>query len=523
MADPPGPPAPPRARPAAGWKPAVLVALLLAALQTAPYVRASLSPPPGRAFVGFFWFVDDAYNYLSFVEQAASGAVLFHNKLVLEDHPAVLFNLEWWTVGVVSRLLGGHPIFAYRLFGLAALAALVVGLDRWLVAAGLPPSHRVAALLLVTTGAGLGGVRFLLGVPLARCLDLTTGLFPILETLSNPHFVAGTALLLWSLRAHAGPAGAREFVAAAALGTALGLTRPYDLILLAAIRTIVVVTTEPIRAWWRHGAAMAALLPVAAYNYWVFYRQPAFIFYTEAAYVFPTRVDFAWALGPAAALAVAALALRGGASFREGAAGVARLHFAAWCAIAAVVVALRPVHFSLQFLVGAGLPLLALAAVGLGRLPVAYTMGAALALSSTAVAAIGLTLQPTLAAYVPAERLALAWELRRDCRAGDRLVSPADIGLWAGGFTACRAFTSHAIEPAHGERREAVRMFYEQGDPAGRAAFLERVCATHVVLPASGRGDHWVEPRVRLEPVAVAGTAGRQLAAYRVASSCTAR
>ena len=28
-------------------------------------------------------------------------------------------------------------------------------------------------------------------------------------------------------------------------------------------------------------------------------------------------------------------------------------------------------------------------------------------------------------------------------------------------------------------------MFYEQGDPAGRAAFLERVCATHVVLPAS--------------------------------------
>ena len=89
MPDPPEPPAPPGAPPGAGWTPVILVGLLLAALSTAPYVRASLSPPPGLAFVGFFWFVDDSYNYLSFVQQAEAGAVLFHNKLVLEDHPAV--------------------------------------------------------------------------------------------------------------------------------------------------------------------------------------------------------------------------------------------------------------------------------------------------------------------------------------------------------------------------------------------------------------------------------------------------
>jgi len=523
MADPPAPPAPPGTRPAAGWKPVILVGLLLAALSTAPYVRAFLSPPPGLAFVGFFWFDDDAYNYLSFVQQAEAGAALFHNKLVLEDHPAVLFNLEWWTVGVLSRLLGGHPLIAYRMFGMAALVALVLGIDRWLLGAGLPRSHRLPALLLVTTGAGLGGVRFLLGAPVERCLDLTTGFFPILEVLSNPHFVAGTALLLWALLAHAAPAGARSFLAASALGTALGLTRPYDLVVLAAIRTVVVALAVPVREWWRHGAAMAALLPVAAYNYWVFYRQPAFTFYTKAEYVFPTRADFAWSLGPAAVLGLAALGAGSVPTFREGHAGVARLHFAVWCAIAVVVFALRPVHFSLQFLVGVGLPLLALAAIGLGRLPVGYTIGAALALSSTAVAAMWLTLQPTLGAYAPAERIALAWELRRDCRAGDRLVAPADIGLWAGGYTACRAFTSHAIEPAHGERLEAVRMFYEQGDPAGRAAFLERVCATHVVLPASRPAAHWVDRRIGLEPVAVAGTAHRQLAAYRIASSCSAR
>src|SRR5512132_2464912 len=122
MADPPESPAPPSAGPAADWKPVILVGLLMAALATAPYVRASLSPPPGLAFAGFFWFVDDSYNYLSFVQQAEAGAVLFHNKLVFADHPAALLNLEWWTVGVVSRALGGHPLVAYRLFGLFALA-----------------------------------------------------------------------------------------------------------------------------------------------------------------------------------------------------------------------------------------------------------------------------------------------------------------------------------------------------------------------------------------------------------------
>jgi hypothetical protein len=293
--------------------------------------------------------------------------------------------------------------------------------------------------------------------------------------------------------------------------------------MLAAIRTITVLLTEPPRRWLRHAAAMAALIPVVAYNYWVFYRQPAFRFYADAEYVFPTRVEFAWALGPAAVLALGTLGGRWAWTEGPARARVTLVHFAVWCAFAAAVIAVRPVHFSLQFLVGVGVPLLCLAAVGLARWPVRYTAAAAAAFSTTAIAAVWLTLQPTLGAYALAERVALAWELRRDCRAGDRLVAPGDIGLWAGGYTACRAFTSHAIEPAHEERRDSVRMFYEQGEPVGRAAFLERVCATHVVLPASRPADQMVDKRVTLAPVAVAGAPPRQLAAYRVSSACTGR
>lgn len=504
----------------------MLVTLLLAAVSTAPYVAAFVAPPAGRAFVGYFWFDDDAYNYLSFVQQAEAGASIFHNKLVLEEHPAALVNLEWLAVGRISRLLGGRPLLAYRLFGLAALVALVAGIDRWLLASGLPGSHRLAALLLVTTAAGFGGVRFALGAPASRCLDLATGLFPILEILANPHFVAGTALLLWALLAHAAPFGGRQVAGAAGLGTVLALTRPYDLVVLVFVRTVVVAFTESPRQWWRHAVAMAALVPAAAYNYWVFYRQAAFAFYADAAYVFPSRSDLAWALGPATLVAAAALLSHhrpspGGRP--RGPATVARLHLAAWCGIAVMVFLLRPVQFSLQFLVGVGVPLLALAAVGLASWPVGWTVAAAAALSSTAVAGLWLMTQPSMPAYVPAEQLAMAWALRADCRPGDRLIAPADIGLWAGGFTACRAFTSHGIEPAHEERLGAVRAFYERGDPAGRAAFLERVCATHVVLPSARPATYWVDGRVRLQPVAVAGGADRGLAAYRVFSACTAR
>jgi hypothetical protein len=502
----------------------VLVTLLLAVASSAPYARAALSPPAGTAFVGFFWFDDDAYNYLSFVQQSESGAVLFHNKLVWEDHPASLVNLEWLAVGWISRALGGRPIVAYRVFGVAALFALVLAADWWLTAAGIPPAHRMAALLLVTTGGGLGGIRFLAGMPAERCLDLTSGAFPVLETLSNPHFVVGTALLLWTLRAAAHAQTGAGIVAAGALGTVLGLTRPYDLVVVVGIRSVVVALSGRARSWWRHAAFVAALAPVVAYNYWAFYLQPAFRFYTDAEYVFPSRADVAWALGPAFALAVPTVASDAWSSaLRATPAGRARLHLAVWCAFGAVVFAARPVHFSLQFLVGIGLPLLALAAVTLSRAVPAWSAAAAAAFASTGVVAVWMILRPTLSVYAPVERFALARALRADCRPGDRLVAPGDIGLWAGGLTACRAFTSHGIEPHHAERQEAIRIFYQDGDPAGRAAFLERICATHVVFPASRPAAAWVDARVRLDPVAVAGAPPRTLAAYRIASSCASR
>ena len=486
MGDPPGPPARRFFRDRA----VLLVTLLLAVFATAPYVRATLVAPPGTAFIGWFWFTDDAYNYLSYVQQAEDGALAFRNRLVLEPHAPALVNPEWSLVGFLSRALGRRPILAYRLFALVAIYVLVAGIRAWLADAGLPETHVVPALLLVTLGGGAGAACLWSGRPVQRCLDLGNGLFPFLEIIANPHFVIGTALLLWSMRAFRiaqDEGGARAAVAAAAIGSALALTRPYDLVVLVVVRTAVVALTEPTARWIRHAGAMALLLPVVAYDAWVFYRVPAFASFTAIRYVFPPAGDFAWALLPPAAVAAIAWAIRRTRGVTLALARPARnaaLHFAVWVALAAIVIALRPVNFSLQFLVGAGLPLLALAALALAPLPRAATLAAMFALSSAAAAAVWITFLPAPAWYVPAERLAVARALRGHCAPGDVLFAPPDIGRYAAGFSACTPWVSHAAAEGFAERAEDTRAFYERGDPAFGASLVERACAAHVLLPA---------------------------------------
>src|SRR5262249_14824956 len=128
---------PPTAEPAApAVRPVLLSWALLSLLTAAPYARGWLAPPPGTAFLGFFYFVDDQYNYFSYVRKAEAGALLFENPLGLEPHPRRLVNLEWWLVGRLSALLGGRPFLAWRLLALAAAFGLLAGIDRWLRSAG---------------------------------------------------------------------------------------------------------------------------------------------------------------------------------------------------------------------------------------------------------------------------------------------------------------------------------------------------------------------------------------------------
>ncbi len=493
---------------------ASLVFLLLAAVSVSLAVWAWLLPPKGTVFVGTFYYVDDFYNYLSYVEQAQRGALAFRNKLADPSLAPSLVNLEWLAVGWLSVLLGGSPLLAYRAFGLAALAALVLGAERWLARSGLPPDRRLAGLALVCTGGGLGGLLLALGrLPGERALDVRTGAFPFVEAIANPHFVAGTALLLASLGAFAAGRG----TLGAALGTVLGLVRPYDAALLAGVEGLAVLLTVPARQWPRQLRPVLALGPVLGYDAWLFLASPGFSVFSSPRYAAapPSAGDLALALGPAAALALTALRLRGG----DGAGH--RLRLALWAALALLVVLMRPVSFSLQLLVGVGVPLLALAAVGLARLPRGALEGTVPLMATTAAVVTWLCVIPSPSRYVPEERWRVAAALREACRPGEIALAPEDIGLYVGGLSPCWPYVSHAAAPDHGTRAEAVRRFYGEATPEERAALLDGACVALVVLPPHlpagwlGAGTPY---RARL---AVPGPRGG-LAAYRRDAVCPA-
>ena len=494
-------------------RPVLTCWLLAGVLITAPFLVAALLPPPGRAFVGTFHWIDDFYNYVSFVQQAEDGHFLFRNKLRLEPHVPVLANLEWWTVGLLSRLCGRRPFLAYRLLALALQGALLLTADRVFRRAGLSPGARLGALALVATGGGLGGLLFeFTARPVFRCADLSIGVFPFFEALANPHWLAGTWLLLETLLALDGALSPRKAWRAVALGTVLGLVRPYDLVLAGLVHLLTVPLSAPPRMWGRLLLPLLGFLPVALYNYWVFFVDPTFSTYADTAYEMPPSSDFLFALGPMGLAALSSLRKAPG----SGEPPSLRARLWIWVLVVMALIVVRPVSFTQQFVVGAGLPLLLLAGLGFSRLRPGATAALAVLSCSTAIVAVRVVSRPDPSWHVPAERLGAARALRAHCRPGDLVLAPPDVGLYTIGLTACHAFVSHAWAPGHKGRDAAARTFYGEMSPAERRAWLERMGVTFLVLPGDPgeAAPSWLGEEGRYAQVARRASPSGELTLY---------
>lgn len=491
--------------------------LLLTLVTSVPYVKAALDPPPGSVFVGTFHWIDDVYYYMSFAQQAEDGHFVFRNKMTTEPHRAALVNVEWWATGVLSRLLGRRPLLAFRIVGILAGLALLAGVDRWLVHAGLPVTHRLPALLLVGTAGGAGGWIFqFTTLPVSRAADLVTGVYPFLALLANSHWVASTSLMLWGLWAQTTGRGPRGLLAAGATGTALALTRPYDLAMLFAVRMVVIHLFEPRREWPGAWARLALLVPGLAYACWLFLRAPGFGTFTSAVFsrfVYPP-LDLVAAIAPPA-LAAALF-------WRRGCWGPSVRGFQAWVPIVALIFWVRPLSLPNQFAVAWGVPVLILLALALGRWRPVFTGAAAVALSASFLVALHVAWRGDPNWLVPRERWWAAYALREPCREGGVFLGPADIGLYTIGLTRCGAWVAHQAGPDHLGRVAALRYFYSSASPAERAALADRACATHTALPAGADPRAWLGESAGFRTVAVvgAGPSAIQLAVRPRPSHC---
>jgi hypothetical protein len=272
-------------------------------------------------------------------------------------------------------------------------------------------------------------------------------------------------------------------------------------VLLGAVRLAAIAATEPVRRWVRAALPLLGLLPVLAYDVYVFFGSDQFASFRRGG-AFPPRLDFVPALGPAAALAVASLRRPVADS-----ATAARAHLWAWAAVAAAVAVSARGDFALQFLVGAGLPVLVLGAAALSSVRPRWTVLAAIALSTSAIVATRVALAEDPNWFVPRERLATGLALRELCRPGDP-CSRRRIGLYA---SACRPATQSSPTPRH---------------PATRCASTRRARSTtrwpRPPAPISGppsRHAHRRAGRRRGAPGRVAGGGHAVAATARMAAS----
>jgi hypothetical protein len=467
---------------------ALRAALVLAAVTTAPYVWSFWRPNPGTEFTGIFYYRDDFYQYVSFAEQVRDGAFLFRNKFDPEPHEPVLVNLEWWAAGVLGRVLGG-PVAGFHALRLLALYALVAGAVRLLTRGGLSGSHRAWALALFLSAGGLGWLRLWTGTPGWQVPDIAMGFYPFHQSLTNAHFVVGSALLLWSvvrlLEWREGSRGAAAWLTVAGI---LGLCRPYDLV----TATLVAGASCALDAWrpetraaaLRRARAFLWLLPVFAYYGLLVGTHPSFRTWGgESTDLSPPRHQYLFALLPTAAgwAFFAARARRRGEWT-----GPLRQALLAWWLVLAALLVVHRSALTKQSVITMGAAMLLLAGLDIPR---RWLPWASLAAAPTSAFLVWRLFNPWADCFAPPEYFAAARKLADDCAPRDVALAPTDLSLMIAGLTPCSVALGHrTLTPGYADRLTEGDRFYHDAatTPAWRLAYLEELSARFVVLPAGG-------------------------------------
>lgn len=479
---------------------AAAVALALAVVTTAPYVAAALRPPPGAVFTGTFFYQDDMYQYFSFIEQAARGELVFVNKFDPRPARPVVVNVEWWSAGILARILGGSPILGFHALRILAIAALMAGAARMLAAAGLRGGRLAWGLVLIATAGGLGWLRLILAAPGSGVPDVLMGLYPFHQSLMNAHFVVGSALFVWTLLLHLQwRAGLRSRWAWVAAGWALGLSRPYELVTFAIVAFVLAWMRPRERRPIPTTLELAWIAPVFGYYALIMQGQRGLGGWTgvQSGDLSPPLIEFGYALLPGLALVAAFWKRPAPGEDRLG----VRTALAVWAGVVAAIVVGFPSPMNKQFATTLGPAALMLAAL---LTPDRWLAPAVAALCPTSVFLLWRVFHPFPEWFAPRDYAEAVRFLGGTCAPGQVAIAPTDVSLMIAGLTPCHVALGHrALTPAWPAAIEAGRRFYDPATlPPWRWAYLEALGADYVLLPRGGGpllgGDARGVPRLAL-------------------------
>lgn len=278
------------------WRRVLLLAVLVMAITTVPYVAGWYSSTDDWTFGGFVFGADDGNSYLAKMRLGARGDWLFTLRYTHESHDGALLFLPYILLGKLAALFASpdSPQLVTALIVTFHAARIVFGVALLLVSYRFAaqflarPGTRMIALVLIALGGGLGwllpffGAGELFGslpvdffIPEAFSFLILYGL-PHLA-LSRTALLLGLLLLFRALHEPDQPrAWLRWTFPAGALWAVMGLSVPFYIAVLYlllgcwGLAAWVRLRRFPWALFWRASSAALVPLPVLAYSAVVF-------------------------------------------------------------------------------------------------------------------------------------------------------------------------------------------------------------------------------------------------------------
>jgi hypothetical protein len=519
------------------WVWIAVVAMLLVAASTVPYVAGYLAQTPQMRFGGALLDKEDYHSHLAKMWQGYRGQWRYHLLFTHEEHEGVFVQTFYVALGHLARLFGLGLDLTYQItrvvFGFLMLASVY----RFIAHFVAPVRTRRVAFLLAITASGLGWLTEAIAPTPAGGVSpmdfwLLDG-FTYLALLTSPHFCAAVFLLLGIflllLRRPDGPTVWLTLLAVLA-SLALGIIHPYAM-LLADLLPVLFWGIQWLctrRMVWRGVIALAAMgaaqLPLLAYDVWVFRSQPIFAAWSEQN-VTLSPPPHIYLLGYALLLALGAAGVVVWARRREPGLAFPLL----WIGLVAVL-AYLPWNLQRRFLEGLQVPLGMLAGVGLvegflqgGRRlwhRVEIALVVALAAMSNLYLTVGLTAAAAIrqapVAFTPTDVLEGVDRLGESSSWDETVLSGFETGSLIPARIGHRVVLGHWMETVdYDAKHRAVSEFYatDTADEA-RRALAEAWGVSYVIYGPQERamGDIDLADAVWLEPVFRSG----EIVVYRV-------